>query len=89
MNYSFLALQFIFLQCIQEAQYIALQMGNGGSEFERSQGTWKAKSQVIRDSMRKTPKTFGFMHISRCTWVLAQMFQVHAGVSLKVMYTHK
>ena len=31
MNYGFLALQFLLLQCIQEAQYIALQIGNGGS----------------------------------------------------------
>ena len=31
MDYSFLALKFLFLQCIQEAQYIALQIGNGGS----------------------------------------------------------
>ena len=31
MDYSFLALQFLLLQCIQEAQYIALQIGNGGS----------------------------------------------------------
>ena len=28
MNYSFLSLQILPLQCIQEAQYIALQMGN-------------------------------------------------------------
>ena len=31
MDYSFFTLQFLLLQCIQEAQYIALQRGNGGS----------------------------------------------------------
>ena len=30
MDYSFLTLNFLLLQCIQEAQYIALQRGNGG-----------------------------------------------------------
>ena len=30
MDYSFLTLQFLFLTCIQEAQYIELQRGNGG-----------------------------------------------------------
>ena len=30
MDYSFLTLQFLPLQCIQEAQYIVLQRGNGG-----------------------------------------------------------
>ena len=30
MDYSFLTLQFLLLQCIQESQYIALQIGNGG-----------------------------------------------------------
>ena len=33
MNYSFLSLQFILLQCIQEDQYVALQAGNGGSNL--------------------------------------------------------
>ena len=56
---------------------------------ECSQGISKAKSQVIRDSMRKTPKLFVFMHISRCTWVLDQKLRVHAGIGLKVAYTHK
>ena len=31
MDYSFLSLNSLLLQCIQEAQYIALQIGNGGS----------------------------------------------------------
>ena len=31
MDYSFLALQFLLLQCIQGVPYIALQRGNGGS----------------------------------------------------------
>ena len=30
-DYSFLTLQVLLLQCIQEAQYIALQIGNEGS----------------------------------------------------------
>ena len=31
MDYSFLALQFLLLQCIQGVPYIALQRGNGDS----------------------------------------------------------
>ena len=58
-------------------------------EFEHSQGIWKAKSQFIRDSKRKTQKTFVFMHISRCTRVLAQKLCVHADIALKFAYTHK
>ena len=54
-----------------------------------SQDIWKAKSEVIRDSMRKNPKTFVFMHISQYTWVLAQKLHVQADISLKVVYTHK
>ena len=68
MDYSFLTLQFLLFQCIQEAQYIALQRGNGGS-FERSQGIWKAKRQDIQTQMRKTPKIFVILHTSRCTRV--------------------
>ena len=30
MDYSFIALEFLLLQCIQEVLYIALQRGNGG-----------------------------------------------------------
>ena len=29
------------------------------------------------------------MHISQCTWVLAQNMRVHVGIGLKVVYTHK
>ena len=56
-------------------------------ESEHSQGIWKAKSQVIWDSMRKNPKTFVFMHISRCTQVLAEKMSVYANIALKVAYT--
>ena len=58
-------------------------------EFERSQRIWKAKSQVIRESMRKNPKNFGFMHISWCTWVLDQNLRIHPSIALKIAYTHK
>ena len=37
----------------------------------------------------ETPNIFGFMHISKCTWVLAQMLCVYADIALKVAYTHK
>ena len=56
---------------------------------EHSQGIWKAKSQFIRDSMRKIPKSFVFMHISQCMRVLAQKLHVHTDIALKVVYTHK
>ena len=56
---------------------------------EHSKGIWKAKSQVIRDSMKKTPNLFVFMHISLCAQVLAQNLHVHMGIGLKVTYTHK
>ena len=46
-------------------------------------------SQVIWDSMRKTPNLFVFMRISRCTQVLAQNLRVHVDIALKVTYTHK
>ena len=58
-------------------------------ESECSQGIWKAKSQVIRDSMRKTPKNIAFMHISRCTWVLAQKLRIHTSIALKVACRYK
>ena len=64
MEYSFLSIQFLLLQCIQGVPYIALQRGNGRVKFERSQGIWKAKSQGIQNHMRKTPKVFGHMHTS-------------------------
>ena len=56
---------------------------------KRSQGIWKGKSQYIPDSMRKTPKNLGFMHISRCMRVLAQKQHIHASIALKVAYRHK
>ena len=58
-------------------------------ESENSQGIWKAKSQDIQNSMRKNPKTFGFMHISRSMWVLAQKQHMHASIALKVAYRYK
>ena len=58
-------------------------------ESEHSQGIWKAKSQVIQDCIRKTPQTFGFMHISQCTRVLDQKLCIHASIALKVTYRHK
>ena len=58
-------------------------------ESECSQGIWKAKSQVIQDYMRKTPKPFSYMHISRCMQVLAQKSCIHRSIALKVVYTHK
>ena len=56
---------------------------------EHSQGIWKAKSQVIQDSVRKIPKKIVFMHISQCTQVLSQNLCVHADMALKFAYTHK
>ena len=58
-------------------------------ESEHSQGIWKAKSQDNRNSMRKNPKPFGFMHISWCTRVLVQKLCIHMVIALKVTYTHK
>jgi len=63
MNNSFLALLILLPQCIQEAQYIALQWTMEG-RFGAFPSIWKAKSQVIWDSMRKPPNLFVFMHIS-------------------------
>ena len=60
-----------------------------GVDSEHSQGIWKAKSQVIQDSVRKIPKKIVFMHISRCTRVLAQNLCVHTCISLKFAYTNK
>ena len=57
--------------------------------FGHSQGIWKAKSQVIRYSMKKNPKTFLFMHISLCTLVLAKNLLRHVSIALKVAHTHK
>ena len=58
-------------------------------DFKNSQVLWKAKSQDIQESMRKNPKTFGFMHISLCMWVLAQKLRIHVSIALKVVYAHK
>ena len=89
MNYSFLSLQILLLQCIQEAQYISLQMGNGESslivlkEYGRT-------SIFDQDSMRKIPRTFSFIQISWCTRVLDKMLCVHVDIALKfIVYTHK
>ena len=58
-------------------------------ESKHSQGIWKDKSQVIWDSMRKNPKTFRFMQISRCTWVLAQKLCIHMSMAFNVTYRYK
>ena len=88
MNNSFLALLILLPQCIQEAQYIALQWTMEG-RFGAFPSIWKAKSQVIWDSMSKTPIFFVFMQISRCMRVLAKNLHIHTGIGLKVVYTNK
>ena len=47
-------------------------IGSEGSSQSVSRYIWKANSQVIRDSLRKTPKYFLFGHIPRCTWVIVR-----------------
>ena len=89
MNYSFLALQNSPPSMYPRGSIYNTPNRKWRVESERSQGVWKAKSQFIRDSIRKTPNFFGFMHISRCTRVLAQKLCIHASVGLKVTYTHK
>ena len=89
MDYSFLVLNFLLLSMYPRGSIYSTPNRKWRVECEHSQGIWKAKSQVIQDSMRKNPKTFGFMQISRCTWVLAQKLCIHAGIALKAMYTYK
>ena len=89
MNYSFLALQFSPPLMYPRGSIYSTPNRKWRVASEHSQVIWKEKSQFIQESMRKTPKKFGFMHISLCTWVLAQKLHVHAGISLKVVYTHK
>ena len=69
MDYSFLALNFLLLQCIQEAQYIALQRGNGGSNPSDLEAYGMPRVKWFGNTSRKTPKIFGLMHTSRCTQV--------------------
>ena len=89
MNYSFLALQNSPLSMHPRGSIYSPPNGKWRVDSEHSLGIWKAKSQDIRDSMRKTPKIFFFMHISRCTQVLAQNLCMHVSMDLKVVYRHK
>ena len=89
MNYSSLTLQFSPALMYPRGSIYSTPNRKWRVNSKCSQGIWKAKSQVIQDSMRKNPILFVFMHISWCTWVLAQKLHVHADIALKVMYTNK
>ena len=41
------------------------------------------------DSYEETPKIFGLMHTSRCTWVCGQKSRVHVSMGLKVVQNNK
>ena len=46
-DYSFLALQFLLLQCIQGTPYIALQRGNGGSNLSILQEYGRPRDKIF------------------------------------------
>ena len=89
MDYSFLSLQFSPPSMYPRGSIYSTPNRQWMVESDCSQCIWKAKSQSIWNSMRKTTKKFGFMHISRCTRVLAQNQCIHASIALKVVYRHK
>ena len=79
MDYSFLTLQFLVLQCIQEAQFIALQRGNGGSN-----------SRIVKEFGRPRVKWFGLIwgkiqnYLALCTHPDVRGFEVKSRVYTRV-----
>ena len=80
MDYSFLALQFLLLRCIQGVPYIALQMGNGGSNPSDLKAYGRPRVKWFRHTSRKTPKIFRFMHTSRCMLVWGQYPSIYVNM---------
>ena len=78
MSYSFLALQFLLLQCIQDAQYIALQIGNGGSS-----------SSILKEYGSPRVKLFGDLWGKLNFFCLHAHFLMYAGFGSKAVCTHK
>ena len=63
MDFSFLTLQFLLLQCIQGVPYIALQRGNGGSNPSGIK-EFKGQESSYLDSYEENSTTiFHFAHI--------------------------
>ena len=55
MDYSFLTLQFLLLQCIQGVPYIALKKGNGGSNMSILKAYGRQES-IYSDSYEENSK---------------------------------
>ena len=88
MNYSFLALQNSPPSMHPRGSIYSPPIGNGGSHPSVFQAYGRTRVKLFR-TLRKSPKLFIFMHISRCMRVLSQNMHVHSGIGLKVMYTNK
>ena len=67
MDYSFVALPFLLLQCIQGVPYIELQRGNGGRILAFSRHL-EGQESIYSDSNEKNSKKIK-LHTSLCTRV--------------------
>ena len=77
MDYSFLALQFILLLCIQGFPYIALQRGNGGSNLSDLKAFWRPRVKWFGFTWRKTQKII---------WIYAHI-PMYVGLRSKFVWT--
>ena len=78
MDYSFVALQFLLLQCIQGAPYIALQRGNGGSNPSDLEAYGRPR-EVVQTHIKENSKNI---------WIYAHI-PMYGGLRSKVTYTHE
>ena len=77
-DYSFLSLQFLLLQCIQGVPYIALQRGNRGSNLSDLEA-YGTMIQVVQTHIEEKSKS---------VWIYAHI-PMYAGLRSKVACTRK
>ena len=76
MDYNFLALKFLLLQCIQRVTYIVLQWGNGRSNPSDLKAYGRPRDKVFRIHIKEKSKTiWPFAHIP-----------MYAGLRVKYTY---
>ena len=80
MNYSFLTLQFLLLQCIQGVLYIALQRGNGGSNLSVLKEFGGPRVKLFRHILGKIQK-----YLSFCTHPDVHGFEVKSCIYMWVL----
>ena len=79
MDYSFFALNFLLFQCIQEAQYIELQIGNGGSSLRFLKAYGRPRVMLFRTIWVKLQKL-----LSLCTFPDVHGFWLKSSIYMRV-----